>query len=227
MRKVLIIIGIVVAATGTLRADDSTAVTVVGYVDADTDGRNDRFRDADGDGRNDVTGQAYAHHFAIADVDGDGHNDHFRDVDGDGINDLDGRIVDVDEDGICDNVIDADGDGRNDITGVEFRDTLDGWRYGRIDEDAGMEVARFMDRDGDGMHDFWADHDRLRAVDLFIDEDGDGIADGRALRGGMDALHGLGTLRVQGRRMPRDEMPRRGDDDDDDHGPMRGHGRGK
>lgn len=224
MRKATIIIGIAVAAAGPLGADDSTAVAIVGYIDADSDGRNDRFRDADGDGRNDVTGRAYAHHFAVADEDGDGINDTFRDVDGDGINDLDGRVVDVDEDGICDNVIDADGDGRNDITGVEVHDLLAGWRYGRIDEGTGMEVARFVDRDGDGMHDFWADHDRLEALDLFIDEDGDGIADGRTLRGGMDALHGLGTLRVRGTRMPRDEVPRHGGDDDDDRSM---HGRGR
>ncbi|MDA0334332.1 MAG: hypothetical protein O2782_04120 [bacterium] len=224
MRTTLIIATLLATATAVL-ADDSTPIAVIGYVDADGDGRNDRFRDADGDGRNDVTQQTYTHHFPFDDADGDGRNDHFRDADGDGINDLDGRTLDADADGVCDNVLDADADGRNDITGVEVRDGLDGWRFGRIDEGAGMEVTRFMDRDGDGMHDLWADNGRRGAVDLFIDEDGDGIADGRALRGGMDALDGLGTLRLHGRRMPRDEMPRRGDDED--HGPRRGHGRGK
>lgn len=219
----LLVISAIFIATGTAVADVPPG-EIVGYIDADGDGRNDRFRDADGDGRNDVTDAPYAHHFTFEDADGDGVNDRFRDADGDGINDVDGRVIDVDEDGICDNVLDADGDGRNDITGVEVGQALQGWRYGRVDEDAGLQIDRFLDHDGDGMHDPWASADHRRPMDLFIDEDGDGIADGRAIRGGMDALHGLGTLRIHGPRAPRDDMPRGAHDDDEDmHG--RRHGR--
>ncbi|MCY3667809.1 MAG: hypothetical protein OXH81_19275, partial [Gemmatimonadetes bacterium] len=45
---------------------------IVGYVDADRDGINDRFRDQDGDGVNDLNGQPYPHHFPFLDEDEDG-----------------------------------------------------------------------------------------------------------------------------------------------------------
>lgn len=169
---------------------DSTDVTAVGWADADGDGRNDLFRDADGDGKCDVTGRAYAHHFAFEDEDEDGRNDGFRDADGDGVNDLDGAMVDGDDDGRCDNVIDADGDHRNDITGQKYDEELGGWRFGRIDEMSGEETERFLDRDGDGMHDPWQERGPM-SLDLFIDEDGDGIADGRAVRGRIEAGPGM------------------------------------
>lgn len=158
-----------------------------GYIDADRDGVNDRFCDANGDGVNDVTGEPYEHRFVFRDGDEDGVNDVFTDADGDGVNDLDATTVDRDGDGVCDNVIDADGDGRNDITGAEIaKDSLDGFRYGRVDEERKRVHLRFTDEDGDGMHDYagrgrWGGG--MRRMDRFVDEDGDGICDGRTIRG--------------------------------------------
>lgn len=60
----------------------------LGFVDANRDGINDRFRDAEGDGRDDVSGTPYPHRFAFADQNQDGSNDLFVDRDGDGVNDL-------------------------------------------------------------------------------------------------------------------------------------------
>ena len=161
--------------------------TAIGYVDADRDGLNDRFRDKDGDGVNDIGQQPYPHHFSFVDADGDGLNDRFRDKDGDGVNDLDGRYVDSDEDGFIDNVVDFNGDKINDITGEKYGPRgLKGYRFGRIFEERGHPVKRFLDEDGDGMHDpFKRLHQRMRLMDrrmdFFFDEDGDGIDDARLL----------------------------------------------
>ena len=154
------------------------------YVDEDRDGRNDHFLDADGDGKNDIGGKPYPHRFRFIDKDGDGKNDIFRDQDGDGVNDLSGAFVDLDGDGIPDNIIDHDRDGKNDITGLEYsRDSLRGYRYGRVDEERTKVHRKFLDRDADGMHDLIKPaHLRALKRDIFIDEDGDGISDGRRLR---------------------------------------------
>lgn len=183
----------VVSAAAAMAADEGTTPAAetpapqqeraIGYVDADRDGVNDRFRDADGDGRNDVDGKAYAHRFRTVDSDGDGVNDLFADADGDGVNDLSAQMVDVDQDGVCDNVVDADGDDINDITAEPYDGELGGWRRGRIAEESARVAAEFVDEDGDGLHDPWAAGGASGRMDLFIDEDGDGIADGRAVRG--------------------------------------------
>lgn len=161
----------------------------IGFVDGDGDGLNDRFRDADGDGINDVDQQPYAHHFLFVDENKDGINDRFRDEDGDGVNDWGGRYIDGDGDGFIDNILDADGDKHNDITGEKYdRRGLRGWRYGRVFEERGHRLKRFVDRNNDGMHDGLERlHRRFelseRKMDFFLDEDGDGIDDGRLLRG--------------------------------------------
>ena len=188
-------------------ADGGQEVAGVGYVDADGDGANDRFRDSDGDGVCDVTGLEYRHQFSFSDRDGDGLNDHFRDADGDGVNDLGGTWMDVDADGVCDNVLDADGDGHNDITGEPYDRDLGGHRFGRIDETRGEQAALFVDEDADGMHDAWSRGAGPVEMDVFIDEDGDGIADGRTVRGRLGA--GWETEPMSGRRghgPPRAEM---------------------
>jgi len=193
--------------TDSAPADGGQEVADVGYVDADGDGANDRFRDSDGDGICDVTGLEYRHHFPFIDRDGDGLNDRFRDADGDGVNDLGGIWMDVDADGICDNVLDADGDGHNDITGEPYGRDLGGHRFGRIDETRGEQATRFVDEDEDGMHDAWSRGAGMMEMDVFIDEDGDGIADGRTVRGRLGA--GWETEPMLGRRgrgTPRAEM---------------------
>jgi len=161
----------------------------IGFVDADHDGRNDRFLDADGNGINDVDRQPYSHRFSFVDENNDGINDRFRDQDGDGVNDWNGRYLDADNNGFIDNVIDADGDHHNYITGEKYdRRGLRGWRYGFFFEERGHRLKRFVDRNGDGMHDALERlHKRFelseRKMDFFLDEDGDGIDDGRMLRG--------------------------------------------
>lgn len=187
-------------ADRTRKADD------VGYVDADGDGANDRFRDADGDGVCDVTGVAYGRRFPFVDGDGDGLNDRFRDADGDGVNDLDGNWLDADADGVCDNVLDADGDGHNDITGEPYDEDLGGRRFGHIDEARGERAGLFVDEDGDGMHDGWSPGAGPMSMDMFIDEDGDGIADGRTVRGRLGPTWSTELLPGRrGRGMPRGE----------------------
>ena len=169
-------------------AQSASPAPVIGYVDADRDGVNDRFRDANGDGINDLTDQPYPHHFPFLDADDDGINDRFRDADGDGVNDLDGRFRDADDDGFIDNVIDFNGDRLNDITGEKYGPHgLLGYRFGRILEERRQRVKHFRDADGDGMHDpLKRLHQRLRSldrrIDFFLDEDGDGIDDARLLR---------------------------------------------
>jgi hypothetical protein len=108
------------------------ATLVYSYVDENRDGINDLFQDANGDGINDV----------------------FVDRDGDGVNDLNGHFFDADGDGICDNVIDYDGNGVNDITGIVYHhQSLEGFRFGRMDEERGTEHHLFIDEDGDGICD--------------------------------------------------------------------------
>jgi hypothetical protein len=189
-----------------------SAPDVVGYVDEDRDGLNDHFRDHDGDGRNDIGQRPYPHHFSFVDADEDGLNDHFRDKDGDGVNDLDGRFIDSDKDGFVDNIIDFEGDNINDITGEKYGPRgLKGYRFGRIFEERGHPVKRFLDEDGDGMHDpFKRLHQRLRMMDrrmdYFFDEDGDGIDDARLLH----KKRGPPGLRLQKRSKvgpPRRSLP--------------------
>ena len=179
----------------------------VGYVDRNRDGLNDLFRDANGDGVNDVSGEKYAHRFDFVDKDGDGVNDLFVDWDGDGVNDLHAKYVDADGDGICDNVVDFNGDSINDITGLKFgRKSLQGFRYGLVDEERGEVHRRFLDRDGDGMHDLLKEMHRRGGrpgLDRFIDEDGDGISDGRRLRMGPPRPVMERLRRAKGERPPR------------------------
>jgi hypothetical protein len=166
----------------------TTAIKPFGFVDTNGDGINDRFRDADGNGVNDRTGLPYPHHFGFADKNGNRVNDLYIDRDGDGVNDLSAAYADSNGDGHCDNIVDYNGDRRNDVTGLHYkRFSLHGYRYGFIDEERGVKHRRFIDENGDGMH----DHTALlpppflgnkNKMDYFIDEDGDGIIDGRRLR---------------------------------------------
>lgn len=156
---------------------------IINYVDENRDGVNDLFQDANGDGINDVTLLPYHHNFSFVDGDGDGINDMFVDRDGDGVNDLNGQFMDANGDGICDNVIDHNGDGINDVTGIAYHHrSLEGFRFGRMDEERGAEHHLFIDEDGDGMNDLRAPEmmHPVNGMDLFIDEDGDGICDGRS-----------------------------------------------
>lgn len=204
----------------------------IGFVDENRDGVNDLFLDANGDGVNDVDGKEYAHLFEFQDEDKDGLNDLWLDADGDGVNDLARKLeaksggkvekpwVDKDGDGILDAdvppikfqnaekyVLDVDGDGKNDITGIEYKGkgVMMGYRYGKIDEERGIEPNRFFDQDGDGMDDRFearwlgrGGHFRHHNRDFFIDEDGDGVCDGRRLSG--RGRHGGG--RGRGQRKP-------------------------
>ena len=157
----------------------------LGFVDVDRDGINDRFRDADGDGRDDASGKVYAHRFAFAYQNKDGINDLFVDRDGDGVNDLNAECGQG-EDGGCANVVDQDRNGVNDITGLRYtKNSLRGYRYGRIAEELRQPLPRFVDQDGDGMNDLIQrffnrmEMDGHPPFDRFIDEDGDGINDNR------------------------------------------------
>ncbi|MFZ5517097.1 MAG: hypothetical protein ACOY90_10695 [Candidatus Zhuqueibacterota bacterium] len=204
------------------------SVATVGYVDKNKDGINDLFADGNGDGVNDVSNLQYAHQFQYQDKNNDGVNDLWRDKDGDGINDLMIAIlkargirpeipwVDHDGDGLQDSgvkavfkadlsefVLDADSDGANDISGIRFAsDNTMGYRYGCIDEETSDEPYSFKDKNGDGMHDSFADRFEMdknqygshRFYDYFIDNDGDGISDGRRFqrsnKGKMGQSHG-------------------------------------
>ncbi|MHB9028004.1 MAG: hypothetical protein ACYC9O_04505 [Candidatus Latescibacterota bacterium] len=147
---------------------------VIGYRDADNDGKNDLFRDADGDGKNDVTGKPYPHRFKFTDENGDGMNDLFRDADGDGMNDVaqtrDGRR----ERNQAERAVDADGDGINDVSGKRYAPP----KFLR---------QKFIDENADGLSDRKtrgpSEKARVmeRKVDRFSDQDGDGINDNRGL----------------------------------------------
>jgi hypothetical protein len=169
-------------------------VAAVGFVDADRDGLNDRFRDADGDGVCDVTGRAYLRRFAVVDADGDGLNDVFIDGDGNGVNDLDDTWADADGDRVCDNVLDADGDGRNDITGEAYGDGAGGWGLWRAKQRAARDVAGDQ-QDGDRAQGVSAEPETAAGMDVFVDSDGDGIADGRTVRGRQGAVDYSGRFR--------------------------------
>ena len=183
-------------------------------VDEDRDGLNDRFLDANGDGVNDLGLTPYPHHFPFIDADQDGRNDHFIDADGDGVNDLDGRFIDGDKNGFIDNIIDFNGDRINDITGEHYGPHgLKGYRYGHILEERRQPIKRFIDQDGDGMHDrFKRWHKRMqgmdRRMDFFLDEDGDGINDARFIRRKHGPQEKIGDKLVP-KRHPRRHLPPR------------------
>lgn len=192
---------------------DSVKVESPGFVDLNRDGLNDRFQDANGDGINDIDNKPYRHHFKFEDRNKDQLNDLWIDRDGDGVNDLILPVlkqrgkgpqqpwIDRDGDGIQDAnvrllfkagfaefVIDIDQDRKNDITGLEFDDqNVDGYRYGKIDEEENQEIVKFSDKNGDGMDDSftkrWENEKGKhgRRQDVFIDKDGDGIADDRGI----------------------------------------------
>jgi hypothetical protein len=158
--------------------EDSKGQKFIGFVDKNKDGINDGFHDDNGDGINDVTKKKYDHRFKFVDKNKDKVNDVFVDKDGDGVNDLETKFVDVDKDGVNDNVLDYNRDSINDITGLKYKnEDLMGYRYGIVEEELKKTHGKFIDEDGDGMHDSVAkcrgfiDGDSLR--DRFIDEDGD------------------------------------------------------
>ena len=194
-----------------------TTQNVTGYKDANRDGINDLFADADGNGINDFGGNSYSLPFEFKDENQDGVHDLWKDADGDGVNDYLGEILmqmsrwqDTDSDGIRDrvqgslrgselmqHVLDADNDGVNDITGQTYngRDIF-GYRYGNVDEEAGMIDVNFTDNNVDGMNDHFMTPERQTdfnhgRMDRFFDADGDGIADDRGLQ------------RLRGRHMQR------------------------
>ena len=67
---------IVILCVGSAYAQqDAPAPALIGYVDGNRDGINDRFSDADGDGIDDISAKPYPHRFRFVDEDGDGKND--------------------------------------------------------------------------------------------------------------------------------------------------------
>jgi len=177
--------------------EESEKPKFIGFVDENKDGINDKFHDADGDGVNDVTKEEYKHRFKFVDKNNDKVNDVFVDKDGDGVNDLETKFVDEDKDEINDNVLDYDKDGINDITGLKYEnEDLMGYRYGIVEEESKKTYRKFIDENGDGMHDPVA---RRRGFtdesmhDWFVDEDGDGICDGRGF-GRHRQHHGGGGM---------------------------------
>jgi len=158
----------------------------VGWLDQNKDGINDKFHDANGDGINDVTKEKYKHRFPFVDKNKDGINDVFVDKDGDGVNDLEKKFLNKDEDSIYNNILDYNKDGINDITGLKYKkDDLMGYRYGIVEEELNTTHKKFIDENGDGMHDSVAKRMRFQDEnadginDQFVDENGDGICDGR------------------------------------------------
>ena len=186
----------------------------IGFVDKNKDGINDKFHDANGDGIDDVTKKKYDHRFKFVDKNKDKINDVFVDRDGDGVNDLETKLVDKDKDGVNDNVLDYDKDGFNDITGLKYENKdLMGYRYGIVEEEEKKTYEKFIDENGDGMHDpvakerCFADEDADGIHDRFVDEDGDGICDGRNIgrrrhRRGQSGMGrgGRGQRRGRGRQ---------------------------
>ena len=64
---------IVILCMGSAYAQqDAPAPALIGYVDENRDGINDRFRDADGDGIDDISAKPYPHRFRFVDEDADG-----------------------------------------------------------------------------------------------------------------------------------------------------------
>lgn len=179
---------------------------VIGFVDKNHDGINDRFADADGDGTNDVDGKPYPHSFRFADKDKDGINDLWIDRDGDGVNDLGTKLKGAERRMAQSNVLDVDGDGRNDITGERYDGKKGRWmgeRWGFWDELKHKLRGRFVDENGDGIDDRLQTRGRRGMMerhgshrnDVFVDEDGDGICDGR-----NDVLRRMGRMHGGGKR---------------------------
>ncbi|MBD3181982.1 hypothetical protein GF312_06810, partial [Candidatus Poribacteria bacterium] len=133
----------------------------IGFVDENRDGINDKFQDLNGDGINDVTKEKYKHLFKFIDKNKDKINDLFTDKDGDGVNDLGTEPLEQDKkDELNINVVDFNKDGINDITGLKYKrkdikDVKDlmGYRYGIVEEERKKIYEKFIDEDGDGMHD--------------------------------------------------------------------------
>ena len=157
-----------------------------GWSDDNNDGMNDRFRDVNGDGINDITGIHYVGIPGWADLNDDGLNDFFADADGDGMNDIGAVImpyghgygwVDENGDGVNDRFIDADGDGLNDLASGPFAGQSSCYGY----------MASYQDAYGDGIDDVsgmpfrhgfgWVDNDGDGINDVFADADGDGVND--------------------------------------------------
>jgi len=181
----------------------------IGFVDKNRNGINDKFHDANGDGIDDVTKKKYDHHFRFVDKNKDKINDVFVDKDGDGVNDLETKFVDENKDGISDNVLDYNKDGFNDITGLEYKDKDPmGYRYGIVEEEAKKTHKKFIDENGDGMHDpiaekrCFTDEDADGIHDRFVDEDADGICDGRTI-GRQKHRRGQGGMGRGGRGQQR------------------------
>jgi hypothetical protein len=181
-----------------LSAKDSPKPQFIGWLDQNKDGINDKFHDDNGDGINDITKEKYEHRFKFLDKNKDKVNDAFIDKDGDGVNDFETKFVDKDKDGINDNVLDYNKDGVNDITGLKYQKTdLMGYRYGIVEEELKKTHNKFIDENGDGMHDpvakrmSFQDENADGVNDKFVDKDGDGISDGR--RFGQHMRRGQGN----------------------------------
>ncbi len=166
-------------------------IKIIGFVDANKDGVNDRFVDANGDGKNDLTGKPYPHRFKFVDKNKDGINDLWIDQDGDGVNDLISILKKKGRNRRDDHVIDVDRDGRNDVTGDRYDLKKQRWhgnRWGFWNEQKGIAQGRLVDENANGLDDRfeafrsrWMQGPRGKQMrqDMFIDEDGDGICDGR------------------------------------------------
>ena len=157
-----------------------------GWADENNDGINDRFTDKNGDGVNEITETRYVAMPGWVDLNADGLNDFFADANGDGINDFGNTSmsyghgfgwVDDNGDGINDRFIDEDGDGINDLTAGPFEGQSTGYGF----------MTRHMDVQGDGLdddtgmpyrHGFgWVDNDGDGVNDVFADADEDGVND--------------------------------------------------
>ena len=152
-----------------------------GFIDADHDGINDWFSDLNGDGINDLDGKPYNHLFEFVDSNRDGVNDLYQDMDGDGVNDLLLKVRASHPEMQGKNVVDVNKDGVNDITGIVYvRGDFQGRRFGKVLEEYGQVVKKFIDEDGDGQFDGkWRMKYCNQGMDCFVDRDGDGMCDGR------------------------------------------------
>ena len=134
--------------------ESTSPAPIVGYVDADRDGVNDRFRDQDGDGVNDLDGR-------FRDADDDGFIDNVVDFNGDRLNDITGAKY-----------------GPHGLLGYRFGRIFEERRHQvkqfRDADGDGMHdpLKRLHQRL----------HAQKRRMDFFLDEDGDGIDDARLLR---------------------------------------------
>jgi len=171
-------------------AEKEATKKIIGFVDADKDGINDRFVDANGDGKNDRDGKEYPHRFAFEDKNKDVINDLWIDQDGDGVNDLGSSFKDKMRHEVTCNVLDFDADGCNDVTGERYDAKEPQWKgelCGFWDESKGKTQGRMVDENADGIDDRvqahhgggMGNHHGESNRDYFIDEDGDGVCDGR------------------------------------------------